>query len=603
VAPDPLNPDLIYGGKIIRFDKRTGQVQNVAPEILRSGTYRFLRTAPVLFSPKDPHVLYLGAQVVLKTTNGGKSWEVISPDLTRESPQVPESIGIFRTPELARQPRRGVIYTIAPSYQDANVIWAGTDDGLIHVTRDGGKAWKDVTPRDLTAWSKVSILDAGRFDRATAYAAINRIRLDDQRPHIYRTHDFGTTWQEITNGLPANAPVNVVREDPVRRGLLFAGTEREVFVSLDDGDHWLPLRLNMPAISVRDLVVHNDDLVAGTHGRGFWILDDITPLRQITGKTSSADAFLFEPQTAYRYRRNVNTDTPLPQEEPAGENPPDGAIIDYYLREKPAADVTLEILDQDNRLVRRYSSSDKPEAVHENELAIPTYWIRPPQILGSEAGMHRFVWDLHYPAPEGLPRTYPISANFGDTPSTPMGPLALPGIYTVKLSAGGRTYEQRLKLEMDPRVKSPRSAWEQQFALAKRTYDAMIQTERAIEAIREVRAQIKALGDRAAANPAVAAFDQKTAAIEGRSERITRGGAAAGAGEPTLTRMLAELSQLLTAVDGADDEPTMAMNAASTNSSRSLEALLARWKELATVDLKALNGQLSSAGLPPVIVK
>src|SRR4029450_7062927 len=191
---------------------------------------------------------------------------------------------------MARQPRRGVIYTIAPSYQDVNVIWAGTDDGLIHVTRDGGKDWKDVTPKDLTAWSKVSIMDAGRFDRATAYAAINRIRLDDQRPHIYRTHDFGATWQEITSGLPANAPVNVVREDPLRRGLLFAGTEREVFVSLDDGDHWLPLRLNMPAFSVRDLVVHNDDLIAGTHGRGFWILDDITPLRQISGKTSSADA-------------------------------------------------------------------------------------------------------------------------------------------------------------------------------------------------------------------------------------------------------------------------------------------------------------------------
>jgi photosystem II stability/assembly factor-like uncharacterized protein len=603
VAPDPLNPDFIYGGKITRFDKRTGQVQNVAPEIMRSGKYRFLRTAPVLFSPKDPHVLYLGAQVVLKTTNGGNSWEVISPDLTREAPQVPESIGIFRTPELARQPRRGVIYTIAPSYQDVNVIWAGTDDGLIHVTRDGGKDWKDVTPKDLTAWSKVSIMDAGRFDRATAYAAINRIRLDDQRPHIYRTHDFGATWQEITSGLPANAPVNVVREDPLRRGLLFAGTEREVFVSLDDGDHWLPLRLNMPAISVRDLVVHNDDLIAGTHGRGFWILDDITPLRQISGKTSSADAFLFEPQTAYRYRRNVNTDTPLPQEEPAGENPPDGAIIDYYLRQKPAGDVTLEIFDHDNRLVRRFSSSDKPEAVNEIELAIPTYWIRPPRILGAEAGMHRFVWDLHYPAPEGLPRTYPISASFGDTPSTPMGPLALPGIYSVKLSAGGLTYEQRLKLEMDPRVKSPRSAWEQQFALAKRTYDSMIQTEQAIEAIREVRAQIRALGDRAAANPAIAAFDQKAAAIEGRSERIPRGGAVAGAGEPTLTRMLAELSQLLAAVDGADEAPTMAMNAASTNSSSSLAALLARWKELTTVDLKALNGQLTSAGLPQVIVK
>src|SRR5262245_7487366 len=284
VAPDLLNPNVIYGGKITRFDRTTGQVQDVSPESVRSGKYRFLRTAPVLFSPVDPRTLYLAGNVLFKTTDGGNSWTVISPDLSRERPDVPASIGVYRTPELARQPRRGVIYTVAPSYKDSGTIWAGTDDGLIHVTRDGGKTWNDVTPPGLTAWSKVSLMDAGRFDADTAYAAINRIRLDDMRPHIYRTHDGGKTWKWTVRGPPANPAVNAVREDPERKGLLFAGTERAVHVSFNDGDDWRPLRLNMPATSIRDLVIHGDDVVVGTHGRSFWILDNITPLRQLDDK-------------------------------------------------------------------------------------------------------------------------------------------------------------------------------------------------------------------------------------------------------------------------------------------------------------------------------
>jgi len=315
-APDPLNPNFIYGGKITRYDKTTGQVQNISPEAVRSGKYRFLRTAPVLFSPLDPHVLYFAGNVLFRTDNGGQSWQVISPDLSLEKPEVPESIGVYRTPELANQPRRGVIYTVAPSYKELNTIWAGTDDGLIHITRDAGATWQNVTPPSLTAWSKVSIIDAGRFDAGTAYAAVNRIRLDDQRPHIYRTHDAGKTWTKIVHGLPDNAPVNAVREDPARPGLLFAGTERAVFVSFNDGEDWQPLRLNMPATSIRDLVIHDDDLVVGTHGRSFWILDNITPLRQLDSKVLASKAHLFSPQIAYRVRWNQNPDTPFPPEEP-----------------------------------------------------------------------------------------------------------------------------------------------------------------------------------------------------------------------------------------------------------------------------------------------
>src|SRR6185369_3049432 len=216
--------------------------------------------------------------------------------------------------------------------KDINTIWAGTDDGLVHVTKDGGKTWRDVTPPGLTSWSKISQIDAGHSDASTAYIAVNRIRLDDQKPHVYRTMDGGATWKEIVNGLP-EGPVNTVREDPQRRGLLFAGTEVAVFASLDNGDHWQPLRLNMPATSIRDLVVHNDDIVVGTHGRSFWILDDITPLRQLTNQIVTAPSHLFAPQVAYRVKRNVNSDTPLPPEEPVGQNPPDGAIINYYLKE------------------------------------------------------------------------------------------------------------------------------------------------------------------------------------------------------------------------------------------------------------------------------
>ena len=271
---------------------------------------------------------------MFKTTDRGNSWQIISPDLTREDPGVPPSLGVFADSNEAKEKHRGVIYSIAPSPKDVNLIWAGTDDGQVQVTRDGGKTWKNVTPPELTPWSKLAQMDASHFDTATAYAAVNRFRLDDLHPYIYRTHDGGQSWQKIVDGLPDDAPVNTVREDPERKGLLFAGTEHTVYVSFDDGDHWQSLRLNLPATSVRDLVVHNDDLVIGTHGRSFWILDNITPLRQWASGVVQSDAYLFVPQLTYRVRRNNNTDTPLPPEEPAGKNPPDGAMIDFYLKSR-----------------------------------------------------------------------------------------------------------------------------------------------------------------------------------------------------------------------------------------------------------------------------
>ena len=348
-----------------------------------------------------------------------------------------------------------MIYTVAPSYLDVNVIWAGTDDGVIRRTADGGKTWKNVTPPALVPWAKVSLIDASHFDAGTAYAAINTFRLDDLRPHIYRTHDGGNTWTQVTTGLPDGAIVNAVREDPVRRGLLYAGTEGAVYVSFDDGDHWQSLRLNMPATSIRDLVVKDDDLVVGTHGRSFWILDDVTPLRQVDAQTAGLDAALFAPQVAYRVRWNLNPDTPLPPEEPAGQNPPDGAIVDYWLKEQAKEPVVLEILDESGKLVRRFRSDDEPESPLEGR-NFPDFWIRPPQSLSAGPGMHRFVWDLHHPAP-AVPeesRQYPIAAVVGETPTAPQGPWVLPGTYTVRLASGSTTATRTLTVKMDPRVKA-----------------------------------------------------------------------------------------------------------------------------------------------------
>src|SRR6201991_344228 len=429
VAPDPLDPNIIYGGKVTRYDKRTGQIQNIAPEALRSGKYRALRTAPVLFSPTDPHTLYYAGNVLFKTSNGGHSWQVISPDLSRETWNIPASVGVYTTESLKKMPRRGVIYTIAPSPVDPLTIWAGTDDGLIHITRDGGKTWKNVTPPGISDWTKISLIDAGHGDANTAYAAVNGIGRVDTLPHIYKTHDGGRTWTAITDGLP-DAPINVVREDPRRKGLLLAGSETAVYVSFDDGTHWSSLRLNMPATSIRDLVFKDADVVVGTHGRSFWILDDIAPLRQLTPASAAADAVLYKPEPAIRVRWDMGSDTPLPQEEPAGENPPDGAIIDYHLNQDANTPVTLDITDAAGRSVRHFSSSDTLYTIP--DVNIPQYWIRPQQLLSAHAGPHRFVWDLHY-QPLNVPASYPISAVYANTAPVATSPWVMPGTYMLKL--------------------------------------------------------------------------------------------------------------------------------------------------------------------------
>lgn len=547
IAPDPANPDIVYGGDTFgmlhRFNRITGQVQDISPwPFIRSlgsdianSKLRFTWTSPIVFSPQDSRTLYFGAQFLLETNDQGNHWRRISPDLTL----TPGASG-SKAPAAER---RGVIYTIAPSPVRAGEIWVGTDNGRVQLTLDDGKTWKDVTPPGLAPWSKLSLIEASHFDAGTTYAAVDRHRMGDVNPYIYRTHDFGKTWTEISRGIEAPSYVHAVREDPERKGLLYAGTETGVEVSFNDGDDWSPLQLNLPTSSIRDLTVHGDDLVVATHGRSFWILDDLAPLRQLamTPQILGDDAHLFRPATAIRVRRDVNEDTPLPSETPVGQNPPSGAVIDYYLKNIPSGPAVLEIIDSDGRVIRKYESS-QVYAPAKGPLEFPRYWLRPPMPLTKDAGLNRFVWDLRYPAPPAVTPSYTMHAVYGqNTPALPLGPLALPGNYTVRLTVGGRTYDQPLTLKMDPRVHVSEAdlAAEQQLGLKisaalKSTYAAYTEVSQAgkmsSEAARKVESLKKELGkidddlvtlsgvvggaDAAPTSQAVAAFEKRNARLD-----------------------------------------------------------------------------------------
>ncbi len=552
-VPDPLDPDLIYGGKITRYDRRTDQVIDVSPKTIRKGDYRVIRTQPIVFSPVDPKTLYFASNQVWKTTNGGRSWTSISPDLTRKTWDVPANVGKYRGTDQVKVTQRGVVYALAPSPLEINRIWAGTDDGLIHVTTDGGGTWKSVTPSQMTSWQKVSVMEASHFDAKTAYAAINTFRLDDLRPHILRTRDGGDTWTEITNGIPAEGIINVVREDPKTKGLLFAGSEREVFFSTDDGDHWQSLRLNMPASSIRDLVLKDNDVVVATHGRGFWILDDITPLR-------GHENGLIKPAQAWRFRWNKNTDTPLPPDEPMGENPPDGAVIDYVLASN-ASKVTLDINDANGKLVRRYSSDDKADQPKDIG-NWPRWWQRPPQILGTSAGHHRFVWDLHYtPLPVSRP-TFGINAVPYNTAPDYTSPWANPGTYTVKLTVDGNSSTQPLVVKMDPRVKTTAEGLSRQLTMSMRVYEDLRRVNAALEEFTGLESK--------ATN---AKYEEIAGAEEGEE------GAPRSRNAPdTLTSVSENLKNLFDTLQSADVSPTVQMAEAVEEQHKAAEAIIQRWE-------------------------
>jgi len=602
-APDPLNPDIVYGAgrrEVSKYWIKTGQVQDVTPVAAASSKYRADRTQPILFSPVDPHVLYTTMNYLFKTTDGGHTWQTISPDLAREHNAVPASLGNTAAKDPNAEKLRGVIYSLAASFKSINTLWAGTDDGLIWTTRDGGAHWKNISPTELTPWSKVTQIAASHFDDETAYASVSRSRIDDQHPYIYRTHDGGKTWKLITNGLPDTSAVDTVREDPVRKGLLFAGTETSVWVSFDDGDQWQSLELNLPHSSMRDLWIHDDDLIVATHGRGFWVLDDVTPLRQITETVEKAGEFLFKPEVAYRVMRDTNTDTPIPPDEPTAKNPPDGAIMDYFLGQAAEGPVTLEILDGQSKVVRRYASTDKPEFT-EKELAeqlIPPYWVRMPKILSGEAGMHRFVWDLHYATPESMRFGYPIAAVPGDTPRVPQGPNALPGQYTVRLNVNGHTYNEPLTVKMDPRVKTPREGLVEMFHLEMRMAALMTESTKEVTEARSAEEQLKKLAGQASGPvaEAISAMEKKVTTVMGGGG----GFFAPPSPTPTLGRANGEASALYGEVGRADATPTVAQVSAAAEVEKDFAAVSKQWEELKTADLAALNRQLREANLPEI---
>jgi photosystem II stability/assembly factor-like uncharacterized protein len=598
LAPDPLDPDIVFAGgwyrTVVRFDRRTGQIVHV---FVPGSKYRSVNNAPMFFSPQDPHVLYYGTQFMMKTSDAGMTWMEISPDLTEVPDRTPAS------PRPTPSPSVPSITTFSLSTVKAGVIWAATNNGVVQMTADGGTTWKNVSPPDLLANGSFEIIEAGRHDAGTAYATF--IVPQDIRPYIYRTTDGGATWQRITGGLPDSAFARVVREDPVRKGLLFCGTESAVYVSFDSGDHWQSLQLNLPASSMRDLWVHGEDLVLGTYGRSLWVLDDITPLRQLrTGAT--ADVRLYEPAPAIRARWDVNGDTPLPVEVPAAPNPPEGAIIDYSLAAVPTGEVMLTITDARGKVVRTFTSTAPPPSTLLPN--VPDYWFAPPSVLTKNRGLNRFAWNLRYPNPKILPFGYfggllefieytlADHAIPGKTPrDQPEGPLAGPGHYTVELSAGGKSDRQTLVVKADPRIRASEADLNTQSELAARITDALAMTYDGFLSLKELRtsvaARLKALADSKAAKDvtdAVRAFEKKVDAVQT--------GTSAAPGVGIVNRDLARYYSMLTS---GDARPAERLRLSIGESCAALTNALASWRNLNAADVAAVNKALANAKQSP----
>jgi photosystem II stability/assembly factor-like uncharacterized protein len=629
IVPDPLNPNFVYAGGpargLVRVDRTNRQTRNISPNVSRDGDYRTAVNPPLMFSPLEPHALYWGTQYLMGTLDGGATWHRFSPDLTvrPDAPQPPPTPPATPTPQaesLQPPPNRAAINAFSISPKQLGVIWAGTTNGQVQLTQDAGKHWNLVSPTGLIQYVLISSVEASHTDPSTAYISVDAHETNDFRPHIFRTRDFGKSWQETNAGIPAGdgSFVRVVREDPVRKGLLYAGTENGVYVSFDDGDHWQSLQFNLPTSSVRDLTIRNNDLVACTYGRAFWILDDISPLRRVaqSGKNIlDSDAMLFPLQTAIRVRLNDNQDTPFPPEMPSGTNPPTGAILYYYLKAAPAGDITIGIYtvgtkDAPSRLVRELSSVPEPP-LNEPPPNVPTYWLAAPRPLSKNAGTNRAFWDLRYTAPLALRHDYAISALPAETPADPRGPLVAPGAYEVRLTVNGKTFRQQLHVEPDPRVKLSPDEFKRQSDFSISTaarMSAAFEGHRVLQELRDAIAdrekslqnddQAKSILD------ALKEFDRKVTVILGtQSGRGGGGGAGAGNGvrpKPTFNALNGNYASLLSASDGADGAPTEAMSKAADDYCVDYVYVVSQWDELRTKELPALNAQLAARKLQPL---
>lgn len=596
ITPDPANPDLVYSngwyGSVVRYDKATGEIAVVFE---KGQKYRASAMPPLVFSPQDPSVLYLGMQLVLKTSDGGRSWHEISPDLTGYV-EKEEREGEKTAPGQEHPP---AITSLSPSPVQAGEIWVGTTNRLVQLTRDSGATWQNVTPPGLTAPTEILYVEASHHDAATAYLTVGGTRVSTS-PAVYRTHDYGKTWQKIVNGFPQDEMVRVAREDPKRKGLLYAGTDTSVFVSWDDGDHWQSLSLNLPPTPITDITVHGDDLAISTFGRSLWILDDVTPLREFKPQVTSANAYLFPPANGIRVRWDNYEDTPFPPETPAGQNPPDGAIIDYYLKNAATSELMLTIYDENNNQVAQFTSEPKPfDLLPANA---PEYWFAPPVALSKSPGVNRFVWNLRYPPPSTLPYGY-YGALLGyteytladhavpaDTPRVqPQGPLAIPGNYRVELRYAGKKLEEPLKLDLDPRVRASQADLVEQRDVALQASRGMKASAQAFHQVTDLR---KALADR---QPGLSADDMKklkeaSDALDKKID-IAQNGTHTAPGFGPINR---ELARLIYSVESADMRPADTVRAAIQQSCDALDKALVLWSQLNAQDVPAFNTALAA---------
>lgn len=598
IAPDPTDADIFYitdtFGSVGRLDRRTMQTQNISPWPLPGfGTeiadrkYRDPWTPALVFSPVQHNALYLGTQYVMRTLDGGLHWEQISPDLTgADSLLISKTRGIKQpvTVDNAKQLGYGVVYTIAPSPLNAGEVWAGSDTGLVHLTRNFGKSWMNVTPPDILLWSKITQLEVSHFTGGEAYAAVDRHRLDDLRPYLYRTRDYGKNWTPIVSGIDNNAFLNCIREDPKRKGLLFAATETGVYVSFDDGDRWDSLKLNMPVTSIRDIAVHGDDLIVATHGRSFWVLDDISPLREMNDSIKSAEVWFFKPVRAVRMKSDIFVGTPLPPDEPQARNPALGAYLDYSLHEDATGSVELEIVDSQGKPVRHFSSTDKQPQPQTN-LPIAPRWFTKPQMLSSEAGMHRFIWDLRF----GRSGTNVAADSDDEGEQSWVGPLVLPGSYTAKLTVNGHVYTQQLRVVMDPRIRATPAELQDQFRWGQRAFDKVIEGRQGVLQIQALQLAL----DKIHSSEASLTAAVKTA--QENSGRILTGAELGrDQGLQTASR---SFSIVLSAVESADRTPPAQVIELYRQSETILQARLAEWNRFKKNTLPDLNRRLQSAGL------
>jgi photosystem II stability/assembly factor-like uncharacterized protein len=604
IQPDPRDSNIVYagsnGGGITRLDRRTQQTQDITVWPV-DGTghgakdlrYRQAWTDPIQISPNNPDVMYTATEVVFKTTDHGNSWTAISPDLTRNDKSKQESSGGPLTKDNTSVEYYDLVFTIAESPVQKDLVWAGTDDGLIQITKDGGKSWSNVTPKGIPEWSLVSLIDASPHDAGTAYVAVDAHKLDDLKPYLYKTSDFGKTWKKITDGIPDGAYAHVVREDPKQKGLLYAGTETGMYVSFDDGGHWQSLQLNLPQTPIHDLIIKNNDLAVATHGRSFWILDNITPVRQAATSSSSDDAALYKPDVTYI----VHWPEFFERRQPIGGNPPVGAVLYYYLKSAPKGPVTLEILDTQGKLVRKYSS-EEPKKVQ-----TPPEWPDQEPLsekIPAEAGLNRFAWDLRYEGPSELPGE--PGAEFRDR-----GPVALPGNYQVRLTANGKTVTSPLELKTDPRVTASPADLQKQFDLAMKIRDQISEIHQTAREIREVRGQLHVLNGRLendarfkAISTASGDLDKKMTPVEEQLLQVKAKSSEATLNFPVLIDE--RLHGLGGAVGSADAAPTQQEYQAFQDLSAQAAPLIAQWKQIKSADLVALNETMKKESVPVIYI-